>query len=559
LVAVLPLLTAWRCDDPLDPTSVIALHIAGPSPASAVAGQPYTGVVACNGGVAPYAWDVASLPGWLGAVVAGDVVTLSGTPPTAGDVALAIAETDAHGMAAASPLTLPIYDPLVPDAVAPAPHYVDDDQSIALSASGGLPPYTWSLASGTLPPGFAIGAASLDGSAPLAGSYAYQLAVRDSADPPQTVATASITHVVDRRWSPAAPTLLTSGRFQHSTVSTGGAMIVWGGLDPLPTATGAIYDPASDTWTDITSLNAPSARCRHSAVWTGSKMIVWGGDASADGTLPVSTGGVYTPGTDSWTATSITSVPLARFDHTAVWTGTQMIVWGGQSSTLVRNTGSRYTLATNTWASTIGTGAPTARTAHSAVWTGTTMLIWGGWNRADHPTTTTAGTSVKTGGEYTPATNAWVAIPDADAPQQRMLHTAAWTGSLMIVWGGATTANAGGEISFANLNDGLAYDPATQQWLAMTATCPIGPRRNHRAVWTGSEMLVWGGYGGGSKYWGDGAAYEPTARVWTPLNNDGAPLGRHDHSTAWTGTELVIWGGRSPVLGVASDGAVYVR
>jgi hypothetical protein len=72
-------------------------------------------------------------------------------------------------------------------------------------------------------------------------------------------------------------------------------------------------------------------------------------------------------------------------------------------------------------------------------------------------------------------------------------------------------------------------------------------------------MLVWGGYGGGSKYWGDGAAYEPTARVWTPLNNDGAPLGRHDHSTAWTGTELVIWGGRSPVLGVASDGAVYVR
>src|SRR6266478_1934146 len=32
---------------------------------------------------------------------------------------------------------------------------------------------------------------------------------------------------------------------------------------------------------------------------------------------------------DTWTATSTTSAPAARENHTAVWTGSEMIVWGG--------------------------------------------------------------------------------------------------------------------------------------------------------------------------------------------------------------------------------------
>ena len=36
---------------------------------------------------------------------------------------------------------------------------------------------------------------------------------------------------------------------------------------------------------------------------------------------------------DSWTATSTTNAPSARFLHTAVWTGIEMIVWGGSGST----------------------------------------------------------------------------------------------------------------------------------------------------------------------------------------------------------------------------------
>ena len=65
-----------------------------------------------------------------------------------------------------------------------------------------------------------------------------------------------------------------------------------------------------DTWTPTTLTNAPNARYSHTAVWTGSEMIVWGGtDVLQDF---FNTGGRYNPRTDSWTATSTTNAPTAR-------------------------------------------------------------------------------------------------------------------------------------------------------------------------------------------------------------------------------------------------------
>ncbi len=53
-----------------------------------------------------------------------------------------------------------------------------------------------------------------------------------------------------------------------------------------------------------------------------------------------------------------------------------MIVWGGGSGT---DYGARYNLATDTWTPTSqGTNCPFGRTEHAAVWTGTEMIIWGG-------------------------------------------------------------------------------------------------------------------------------------------------------------------------------------
>jgi len=69
-------------------------------------------------------------------------------------------------------------------------------------------------------------------------------------------------------------------------------------------------------------------------------MIVWGGWSGAG--VQINTGGRYNPVTNAWSATSLVGAPDARYQHTAVWTGSEMIVWGGTGNGGVLNTGSRY-------------------------------------------------------------------------------------------------------------------------------------------------------------------------------------------------------------------------
>jgi hypothetical protein len=97
---------------------------------------------------------------------------------------------------------------------------------------------------------------------------------------------------------------------------------------------------AEDTWTSTSLTNAPDGRLLHTAVWTGSEMLVWGGYGSSGPYL--NTGGRYDPSTDTWTATSIINAPDGRYEHTAVWTGSEMLVWGGSSNVTIFNTGGRY-------------------------------------------------------------------------------------------------------------------------------------------------------------------------------------------------------------------------
>src|SRR4029077_11777612 len=136
-----------------------------------------------------------------------------------------------------------------------------------------------------------------------------------------------------------------------------------------------------DTWTATSTTGAPAARDFHTAVCTGSEMIVWGG---YNGISYFNTGGRYNPGTDSWTATSTTNAPEARDQHTAVWTGSEMIVWGGYNGLSYFNTGGRYNPGTNSWVATSISGAPAARGQHTAVWTGGQMIVWGGTDSTGH-------------------------------------------------------------------------------------------------------------------------------------------------------------------------------
>jgi len=95
----------------------------------------------------------------------------------------------------------------------------------------------------------------------------------------------------------------------------------------------------NDSWTATSMTNAPTGRLGHTAVWTGTEMIVWGG---YDSFSYFNTGGNYNPSIDSWTPTTTNNAPTARDTQTAVWTGSEMVIWGGIDSRGVSNTGGRY-------------------------------------------------------------------------------------------------------------------------------------------------------------------------------------------------------------------------
>jgi N-acetylneuraminic acid mutarotase len=279
---------------------------------------------------------------------------------------------------------------------------------------------------------------------------------------------------------------------------------------------------SDDTWIATTLASAPAGRQAHTAVWTGSEMIIWGGA----GDIAYNTGARYNPSTDSWTATTTVNAPAGRYNHTVVWTGNEMIVWGGGS-----NTGGRYNASTDSWTAISTTGAPAAYLYNTAVWTGSQMIIWGGSN----------GSSLNTGGKYDLSTNSWTATSTNNAPAARYLHTAVWSGSEMIVWGG-WNGN-----SF--LNTGGRYNPSTDSWTPTSTTGAPAARWEHTAVWTGSRMIVWGG-----NNFNTGGSYDPGTGSWTATSIANAPDGRAFHTTVWTGSEMIVWGGYDNNSYVGSGG-----
>ncbi len=332
-------------------------------------------------------------------------------------------------------------------------------------------------------------------------------------------------------WSPVrsgAP----EGRIHATAVWTGMEMIVWGG-DNLG-GDGARYNPAVDSWLPTSMIGSPIERTNHTAVWTGSEMIIWGGNPYQ---LPdYNTGGRYNPSSDTWQPTSVgANVPVSRHSHIAVWTGSVMIIWGGSNYIgTALNSGGRYNPNSDSWTPTsTGTNVPGGRVNHTAVWTGSEMIVWGGnFNQF---------LSLNDGGRYNPDFDTWESTSTGTAPPDaRDHHSAVWTGGVMVVWGGFS--NSSGQV----FNSGGRYDPLSGNWTPTSTGANVpAVRENHTAVWSGSEMIVWGGdnSSGGTRY-GDGGRYNPTTDAWTATaGGAGSPSGRTLHSTVWTGSEMIIWGG----------------
>ena len=344
-------------------------------------------------------------------------------------------------------------------------------------------------------------------------------------------------------WDNGLLGLLPDPRREHSAVWTGSEMIIWGGDNGFRIRalnSGGRYDPMTDTWRTINVAGAPAPRQSHQAVWTGHEMIVWGGFNWPRQTDPVllNDGGRYNPASDSWMPISTVGAPPAGYNYTSVWTGVEFIVWNGTS-------GGRYNPSTDTWRPVSAVAAPATGTA---VWTGTKMIVWG----------------VAGGAQYDPTNDDWSSMSTVGAPTQTS-PPLLWTGSEAIAWDWAQSGvgalynpatNSWRAMSpgFGSdgppvwtgtemLFDGGSFDPATNTWNLVPGG--FGLTTAATVVWSGRYMIFWGGVNGGNGAVNRGGKYDPAAGVLTGTSSNGAPSGG---LTLETPIGMLVWGGGPSVL-----------
>lgn len=231
------------------------------------------------------------------------------------------------------------------------------------------------------------------------------------------------------QWSPLPSAPSFPGRDKHLTAWTGARMLLWGGRNASGLLQdGALYNPANSQWSTLPTANAPAARQDAAGAWTGTDFIVWGGLGTlgelGNGARLTLTNGA-TPG--SWSDLPTSGAPSPRLGHSAVWTGSHLLVWGGLAGPAYRGDGAAYDPALNTWQPIPTTGAPAARVGHTAVWTGEEMLIFGGKN---------ADGDLATGGAYHPGTGKWRPLPTDGSPIARHTASGVWSGTELLVFGG---------------------------------------------------------------------------------------------------------------------------
>jgi len=205
---------------------------------------------------------------------------------------------------------------------------------------------------------------------------------------------------------------------------------------------------------------------------------------------------------------------------------------------------------------------PEPRLSPSIVWTGSELLVYGGFDSQSRP--------MDDGGAYQPANDTWRELSGhwwrnggTSRPELMGLggHSALWTGNSMLLWGGEyershdPLTNRGWIYTPANSWDITGPEPTLDEnyYLLPDGSAPA-PRKGHAAVWTGTEMLAWGGVDAAGAALGDGGRYDPAADSWQPLSSLGAPSAAPLGAAIWTGTEMLAWnGGQDAAPAIAGE------
>jgi hypothetical protein len=245
-------------------------------------------------------------------------------------------------------------------------------------------------------------------------------------------------------------------------------------------------------WTQLPS--PPALLPGASDVWTGSELLVWGGSyGKSQDYSPSAEGYAFDPVTMSWTP--LPPAPLPGKYALATWAGTEAIFLGvgtdpsqWQAQALDPSTGAWRVLAPPPL---------TPRTGAVLEWTGSKVIVWGGGDRGEEVNLT--------GAAYDPATDSW--SPIADAPFGLNQADAVWTGSRMLVFGSLLD---GRNVADTKQAVGEFYDPGSNSWQEI-APSDLSPQAT-AAAWIDGRMVAFD-YGWRS------AEYDPATDSWKPLGD----------------------------------------
>jgi hypothetical protein len=309
---------------------------------------------------------------------------------------------------------------------------------------------------------------------------------------------------------------------------------VFGGMDRYNCSlcgAGFRYRPETRELFAMSSGGAPGVRL-YGSVWLETQMLVWGGEGRASR----DDGWLYDPETDSWSRLEQSDPhPAARDGHVLVNTGSEVLLWGGigwYGSDGVEAFRDGWKLRVDeelgegTWEPISLDGASDADSSIFTVWTGSELLLWSGVHQdpvrePDGTTNWDNGRFVTGGAAYDPTSDTWRPMNPTGGPVDSGFYTPGiWTGTEMIAIGYEHSG---------------AYDPVLDRWRSIHF--PLRTPFEGTAAWTGSEVIVVTG--------GEcpaATAYDPALDSWRWLSMEGGPAAFRSQSV-WTGNELLLWGG----------------
>jgi hypothetical protein len=233
----------------------------------------------------------------------------------------------------------------------------------------------------------------------------------------------------------------------------------------------------------------------------------------------------------------------SRSGEAAAWTGSQLILWGGEKDpgNYYRD-GAAYDPATKTW-SMLPASPLSARTVPLSVWTGHELFVWGGNGRSAHRFTD--------GAAYDPDTKRWTKVTPAPVRGDYLDGGAYLFGTKVLLLTQPRRA------PYATIDASL-YDPAKNTWQPLPSLHANPTRQIQfiRAVVGGDRLYLQ--LVGNHLSIGVGGYVLDTSNLRWSSDKVVPPRGTYAMHLFWTGTRVVqtpVFNSQTPRPGVSTDPA----